>query len=123
MGAAARSRLIGQDVVSDRARSKSQAPGRCGNWEPSIVGEFLKGRPLVELYDSVLIPALSLAEQDRHKGAIDSAREEFLFLSINEMIAEFSEYQLADSSPAEDPASLPDAAERAERQDPLSSGP
>ncbi len=59
----------------------------------SIVEQFLKGRSLVELYDSVLIPALSLAEQDRHKGAIDGAKEEFLFLSINEMIAEFSEYQ------------------------------
>ena len=61
----------------------------------TIVDQFLKGRPLVELYDSVLIPALSMAEQDRHKGAIDAAREEFLFLSINEMIAEFSEYQVA----------------------------
>jgi hypothetical protein len=65
----------------------------------TVVDQFLKGRPLVELYDAVLIPALSMAEQDRHKGAIDAAREEFLFLSINEMIAEFSEYQLADGSP------------------------
>jgi predicted PurR-regulated permease PerM len=65
----------------------------------TIVAEFLNGRPLLDLYDSVLIPALSMAEQDRHKGAIDGAREEFLFLSINEMIAEFSEYQLADTSP------------------------
>ena len=63
----------------------------------TIVGEFLKGRPLVELYDSVLVPALSMAEQDRHKGAIDVAREEFLFLSINEMIAEFSEHQVPES--------------------------
>jgi hypothetical protein len=31
----------------------------------------------VELYDSVLIPALSMAEQDRHTGALDTAREEF----------------------------------------------
>ena len=65
----------------------------------TVVDQFLKGRPLVELYDSVLIPALSMAEQDRHKGAIDAVREEFLFLSINEMIAEFSEYQVAESSP------------------------
>jgi hypothetical protein len=43
----------------------------------AVVGESLKGRPLVELYDSVLIPALSMAEQDRHKGALDTAREEF----------------------------------------------
>ncbi len=64
----------------------------------TVVDQFLKGRPLVELYDAVLIPALSMAEQDRHKGAIDTIREEFLFLSINEMIAEFSEYQLVDGS-------------------------
>jgi len=78
----------------------------------TIVDQFLKGKPLVDLYDSVLIPALSMAEQDRHKGSIDAAREEFLFLSINEMIAEFSEYRLADSSSAEDSAPLPDAAPR-----------
>ncbi len=58
----------------------------------TIVDVFLKGRSLVELYDSVLIPALSLAEQDRHNGTLDAAHEDFLFLSINEMIAEFSEY-------------------------------
>jgi len=72
----------------------------------SIVGQFLKGRPLVELYDSVLIPALSMAEQDRHKGAIDAVREEFLSVCINEMIAEFSEYQPSDSVAAEDPAPM-----------------
>ncbi len=77
----------------------------------TIVSEFLKGRPLIELYDSVLIPALSMAEQDRHKGAIDAVREEFFFLSINEMIAELSEYQLADNSSGEASAPIPDAPE------------
>jgi hypothetical protein len=67
----------------------------------SIVSQALKEKSLIEFYDSVLIPALNMAEQDRHKGAIDAAREEFLFLSINEMIVEFSEYQ-----------PMPDAAER-----------
>jgi predicted PurR-regulated permease PerM len=71
----------------------------------AIVDRCLKEKSLVELYDSVLVPALSLAEQDRHKGAIDTAREEFLFLSINEMITEFSEYQ-----PAPHPAPAGDAA-------------
>jgi len=72
----------------------------------TVVGEYLKARPLVELYDAVLIPALSMAEMDRHKGAIDAVREEFLFLSVNEMIAEFAEYQQTDS------ALVPDSAER-----------
>jgi predicted PurR-regulated permease PerM len=70
----------------------------------TIVDSFLKGRPLIELYDSVLIPALSLAEQDRHNGTIDTTHEEFLFLSINEMIAEFSEYHPVLSSPEEEDA-------------------
>ncbi len=73
----------------------------------TVVNQFLRGRPLVELYDSVLIPALTMAEQDRHKGSIDAVREEFLFLSVNEMIAEFSEYQLAEGSPGA--AEHPDA--------------
>ena len=78
----------------------------------TVAGQFLKGRTLVELYDAVLIPALSMAEQDRHKGAIDAVREEFLFLSINEMVAEFSEYQLEGDSPAGDSAGLTDAGDR-----------
>ena len=68
----------------------------------TIVDSFLKGRPLIELYDSVLIPTLSLAEQDRHNGTIDTMHEEFLFLSINEMIAEFSEYQPVPGLPLEE---------------------
>jgi hypothetical protein len=57
-----------------------------------VVDAFMKQGSLSELYDSVLIPALSMAEQDRHRGAIDSSREEFLFLNINELVAEFSEF-------------------------------
>ena len=79
----------------------------------AIVGRFLKEKPLMDLYDSVLIPVLSLAEQDRHKGAIDTAREEFLFLSINEMITELSEFPVAhDSSQAGDAAAESAPAER-----------
>jgi predicted PurR-regulated permease PerM len=79
----------------------------------AIVDRFLKEKPLVELYDSVLIPALSLAEQDRHKGPIDTSREEFFYLSISEMITELSEYQLAHaSSQAEDAAAESGPAER-----------
>jgi predicted PurR-regulated permease PerM len=79
----------------------------------AIVTRCLKEKSLVELYDSVLIPALSMAEQDRHKGAIDPTREEFLFLSINEMITELSEYQPEPlPSPAEDAAAPPPPAQQ-----------
>lgn len=88
--------LLGDDpALSSEARIYQRLLAMDQPEAQAIVDRFLKERPLLELYDSVLIPALSLAEQDRHKGAISTAREEFLFLSINEMIAEFSEYQEA----------------------------
>jgi predicted PurR-regulated permease PerM len=70
----------------------------------TILAQVQPGKSLVELYDAVLIPALSMAEQDRHKGAIDAAREEFLFLSINEMVVEFSEYRRPDGAAIADGA-------------------
>ncbi len=59
----------------------------------AIADRALKGRTLVDFYDNVLLPALSLAESDRHKGGLDEARGEYLFLSTGELIAELSEYK------------------------------
>jgi predicted PurR-regulated permease PerM len=88
--------LLGDDAVLEAEAQLYQRLLAMDQFEArGIVDAFLKGKSLIELYDSVLIPALSLAEQDRHNGMIDAAREEFLFLSINEMIAEFSEFRPA----------------------------
>ena len=57
-----------------------------------IADRFLEGHKLVDLYDEVLLPALSLTEQDRHKGFLDDARTAFLFQSTTELIAELSNY-------------------------------
>ena len=59
----------------------------------AIAEAFLKTHPLVGLYDQVLVPALTLAEQDRHKGALDEARESFLFLSVSEIVSELAVYR------------------------------
>jgi len=65
---------------------------------------------------------LSLVEEDRHKGALEKTREEFLFLSINDMITELSEYQLArDAAPAEAAAVIRRGG-ASERQDPVPPG-
>jgi predicted PurR-regulated permease PerM len=58
----------------------------------TIATTFLKGHTLVQLYDEVLIPALTLAEQDRHKGALGEMRESFLFLSVSEIVSELAIY-------------------------------
>src|ERR1035438_2770025 len=88
--------LLGDEVVlGAEAQIYQRLLARSEPEAHAIVDRFLKEKPLVELYDSVFIPALSLVEEDRHKGALDITREEFLFLSINDMITELSEYQPA----------------------------
>ena len=71
----------------ERLLAMDQREGR------AIAERFLKGQTLLELYDQVLIPALSLAEQDRHRGGLDEVRFNFAFLCISELVAEFSEYK------------------------------
>jgi predicted PurR-regulated permease PerM len=57
----------------------------------AVIDGYLKDHSLTQLYDLVLVPALTMAEHDRHKGELDPAREEFLFLSVKEMLTELSE--------------------------------
>ena len=64
-----------------------------------IAMNFLKSHPLVNLYDQVLIPALGMAEQDRHKGALDETRESFLFLSTSEIVSELAVHRHEDNAP------------------------
>jgi predicted PurR-regulated permease PerM len=93
--------LLGDEPVLDpQARLYQRLLAMDQAEAQSIIDVVLKERPLIELYDSVLIPALTLAEQDRHRGVIDAAREEFFFLSLNEMIAELSGYQAAVGHPS-----------------------
>jgi len=56
-----------------------------------VAEEFLKGRSLEELYDGLIIPALSLAEDDRHRGKLDEAREQFIFKTTRLLIEDFAE--------------------------------
>ncbi len=60
-----------------------------------IAETYLRGKPLEKLYDAVILPVLSLAEQDRHRGALDEVRTSFVLLSIGELVARLTSYQQA----------------------------
>jgi hypothetical protein len=75
----------------------------------AVAEKFLSGKSRTELYDSVLIPVLSLAEEDRYKGALNDVRWKFSLLCIGELIARLSEYQ-ADAPLHSDPDSRKDMA-------------
>jgi hypothetical protein len=69
----------------------------------NIADRFLEGRGLVDLYDEVVMPALIMTEQDRHKGVLDEVRSSYLFQSAMELVAELADYR----SPAAEPACSP----------------
>jgi predicted PurR-regulated permease PerM len=56
-----------------------------------VLENCLEGKTLEELYDSVLIPALGLAEQDRHQDRLEDAHQKFICQSTRELIDEFWE--------------------------------
>jgi predicted PurR-regulated permease PerM len=56
-----------------------------------VLEKSLEGKTLEELYDSVLIPALSLAEQDRHENRLEDASQKFICQSTRELIDELWE--------------------------------
>jgi predicted PurR-regulated permease PerM len=58
----------------------------------AVTNRFLDNHSIVELYDSVLIPSLTLVEQDRHQGVLDDVRCNFFFLTISELVAELTDY-------------------------------
>jgi hypothetical protein len=68
-----------------------------------VVEDYLLTHSLTELYDEVLVPALTLAEQDRRRGDLSPERESFIRGSVLELIDEFtdSEEGATDSAPAE----------------------
>jgi predicted PurR-regulated permease PerM len=58
-----------------------------------IADRFLDNHSLVDLYDAVVMPALTMTEQDRHKGVLDEVRSSYLFQSATELIAELTDYR------------------------------
>jgi predicted PurR-regulated permease PerM len=64
-----------------------------------VVRQFLKDRPLIDLYQQVIIPALILTEQERHRGTLQQNREEFIFLCLSEIIAELAPQEPSEASP------------------------
>jgi hypothetical protein len=87
--------LLGdEDVLKAEARFYQRLLAMDDREARAVANLYLQEHTLQELYDGVIIPALTMAEQDRHKGGLDRAREEFLFMSIKELVVELSERTL-----------------------------
>ena len=56
-----------------------------------LVHQFFGERSLEQVYDEMLIPALALAEQDRHNGRLDDRRQDMIRQSLRELIDELGD--------------------------------
>ncbi len=56
-----------------------------------IANTYLKGKSIADFYDSVLIPALSLSEQDRHLNSLEARTATFVTQSTRELIEDIGE--------------------------------
>ena len=82
--------LSDQDVLSTELQLYQRLLAMDHAEASAVVEQFLKDRTLLELYEQVIVPALILAEQERHRGTLEQKREEFVFLCLNEIIAELT---------------------------------
>jgi predicted PurR-regulated permease PerM len=62
-----------------------------------VLEQYLKEKPLEELYSSVIIPALSLAEQDRHRNALDDKTQSYIHETTREIIEELPDPSLEET--------------------------
>jgi hypothetical protein len=86
--------LLGNEPVFEPKRQVYQRLLAGDQEEASeLVDDDLENRPLVEVYDTLLIPALALAEIDWHRGELDEGSHRFVLQSLKEMIHESGEGQ------------------------------
>ena len=53
-----------------------------------VIEQHVETHGIARTFDEVLIPALSLAERDRQKGALEPARERFIYESVRRIVEE-----------------------------------
>jgi methylmalonyl-CoA mutase cobalamin-binding subunit len=56
-----------------------------------VARSYLRDNSLEKVFDDVLVPALGLAEQDRHRGRLDEERADFIRQSMRDLVEELSD--------------------------------
>ena len=65
-----------------------------------LLHDYRKEHGLESVYDKVMIPALAMAEKDRHTGQVDTERETFIRQAMRDLIEELGDAQKAEDAAA-----------------------
>jgi predicted PurR-regulated permease PerM len=103
--------LADEPVLSLETRFYQRLLARDLEDAATLAQDFLKERPLVALYDEVVLPALSRAEQGRQQGTLHEAKQKYFWQNTRELIDDFAEdADAAAKSDAEDSGEAPSPA-------------
>ena len=83
--------LSDEDVLPPQSRFYQRLLALDAEEATEVAEEFLAASSLTELYDVVILPALSLAEQDRHHGTLDEGKQRFVHQATREIVEELEE--------------------------------
>ncbi|MCF3651347.1 AI-2E family transporter [Synoicihabitans lomoniglobus] len=69
--------------------------------------DYIAQHSLLEFFRDVLAPALLLAEEDRHRGALAEVRQRFILRSVRELIADLEHRRIGNGDAAADSVKWP----------------
>ena len=75
-----------EPVLSPPARFYQRLLAMDEDEAEDLAEEFANEKGLLELYDQVVIPALALAERDRHAHTLEEQRERFIFDTTRDLV-------------------------------------
>ena len=95
--------LLGDEQVFDPPtryyqRLLASDPEEAGD----LVDEFLGKQTLAQVYETVLLPALGLAQRDRYRGRLDPEKEQFIRDTMKEQVEELAERLPSPPAPSVD---------------------
>jgi hypothetical protein len=62
-----------------------------------LIEEHMADKSLVEVYDTLLLPALAIAEKDHYRGDLDDGRHRFVRQSLKDLVEELGERNAEES--------------------------
>jgi hypothetical protein len=90
--------LLGEDdTLPPEARYYQRLLANDAEEAVEVTEEYLTAHPLEELYDRVLIPALTMAERDWRQGGLDDEKRQLVLRTTRDIIEELGERQRQNS--------------------------
>lgn len=83
--------LSDEEVLSPETRFYQRMLAMDLEEATEVAEEFLQGKSLEDLYDQVIIPALTLAEEDRHRSKLDKAHQDYMFQNTRVLVEDLGE--------------------------------